>query len=305
MTKNPLPSIFVTTVDISIAEKMLSDLKEQSFEITAPLHTIFSAKKKGISCTLYKSGKLTVQGKEMAQFVEFYLEPEVLKSFDFTHQSTEKIDQTGRIGIDESGKGDFFGPLCIAGVFAEGDGIAGLKKIGVRDSKALSDSMILKIAKQIRENFLHHIVKINPLKYNELYRQFRNLNHLLAWGHATTIEHLVAKSKCTNVIVDQFAGEHIVINALKRKRLEVTLAQRHRAEEDLVVAAASILARETFLNGLESLGQEFGIKLPKGASAATIQAGKNLVRQYGKEVLEKVGKMHFKTLDAILGIRTE
>lgn len=290
---------FVTTVDLKIADKLLSDLKEQGFEISIPLYTVFSAKKTGISCTLYKSGKLTVQGKESSSFLEFYLEPEILGTFTHTYQELG-LDLTGRIGIDESGKGDFFGPLCIAGVYAEGDAIKKLQKLGVCDSKTLSDAAILKLAKSIRAEFLHHIVKINPLKYNELYRQFGNLNHLLAWGHATAIEQLVLKSHCHNVIIDQFAAEHVVITALKRKKLTVTLTQRHRGEEDLVVAAASILARETFLKGLEELSQSFGLVLPKGASAKTIQAGRTLVTKFGREALEKTGKLHFKTLDSIL-----
>lgn len=294
------PSTFVTTVDVKIADKLLSDLKEQGFEITVPAYTIFSAKKPGISCTLYKSGKLTVQGKEMGDFLEFYLEPHILGTFTHTYQDLD-LDKKGRIGIDESGKGDFFGPLCIAGVYAEGEDIAKLKAIGVRDSKTLSEGAILKIAKKIRTEFSHHIVKINPLKYNELYRQFGNLNHLLAWGHATTIEQLVLKTHCRNVIIDQFAAERVVITALKRKKLEVTLTQRHRGEEDLVVAAASILARETFVEGLKKLSEEFGIDLPKGASAQTIQAGRKLVKSLGPEGLAKVGKLHFKTAAIILG----
>lgn len=293
------PSTYVTTLDVKNAPKLLADLKEQGFEITIPAHTIFSAKKTGVSCTLYKSGKLTVQGKEMGAFLEFYLEPVILGTFTHTYPELE-LDHTGRIGIDESGKGDFFGPLCIAGVFAEGEEIAKLKAIGVCDSKTLSEAAILKIAKKIRADFNHHIVKINPLKYNELYRQFGNLNHLLAWGHATTIEHLVLKTHCRNVIIDQFAAERVVLTALKRKKLDVTLTQRHRGEEDLVVAAASILARETFVEGLKKLGEEYDMVLPKGASAQTIQAGRKLVRTLGPEVLTKVGKLHFKTAGIIL-----
>lgn len=292
---------FVATIDIKLADKMIADLKEQGFEISNPPYTLFSGKKKGVSCTLYTSGKLTVQGKDKAEFIEFYLEPKILGSFEFTYQSFN-LDLTGRIGIDESGKGDFFGPLCIAGVYAEGKGIADLKAIGVRDSKGLTESAILKIGRKIKAEFAHHVVKINPAKYNELYLQFGNLNHLLAWGHATTIEQLVIKTNCRNVIIDQFAAEHVVERALKRKKLEVELTQRHRGEEDVVVAAASILARQAFVEGLEQLGKEVGLELPKGASAGTIAAGKKLVREHGVEVLAKVGKLHFKTRNVILGL---
>lgn len=305
-SKSNRPSIFVTTVNIEIADKLLQDLINQGFETSTPLYTIFSAKKKNLSCTLYKSGKLTVQGKETESFIEFYLEPEILKTFDFKYEKESPlIDISPHIGIDESGKGDFFGPLCIAGVFAEGAAIADLKTIGVQDSKNISDIAIIKIGNKIKANYVHHIVKINPLKYNELYDQFKNLNLLLAWGHATVIEQLVIRTKCTNIVIDQFAAENVVVTALKRKKLEVSLTQRHRAEADLVVAAASILARQTFLEGLEQLGEQFSIDLPKGASSKTIAVGRNLVAKFGRESLNQVGKLHFKTLDSILGKESE
>ena len=297
---NSKPSTFVTTVDIKIAEKLKQDLLDQGFELSTPPYTIFSGKKKGVSCTLYESGKLMVQGKEMGEFIEFYLEPQLLGTFKFTYDEQDIVTDA-RIGIDESGKGDFFGPLCVAGVQAEGSAIVNLKKLGVKDSKALSDSTIIKIGKKIRSEYVHHIVKINPAKYNELYAQFKNLNHLLAWGHATAIEQLVARTGCQAVIIDQFADESVVLRALTRKKMQVNLTQRHRAEEDLVVAAASILARAAFLEGLAALSEKFKIELPKGASKQTIEAGKKLVREYGSEILEQMSKLHFKTLDSILG----
>jgi len=298
-SNKPSSSIFVQTIDLKLASKLIKDLTEQGFELTTPQYTVFSAKKKGVSCTLYQSGKLTVQGKEMSEFLEFYLEPHILGAFSHTYKNLD-IDQTARIGIDESGKGDFFGPLCIAGVYADSSNIGKLETIGVKDSKLLSDKAIMTVARAIRAEFIHHIVKINPLKYNELYAQFKNLNHLLAWGHATTIEQLVTKTNCRSVIIDQFASEHVVITALKRKKLEVDLTQRHRGEEDLVVAAASILARETFLKGLEDLSKQFGIELPKGASQSTIKAGRNFVGKHGQSALGNVGKLHFKTTQQVI-----
>lgn len=296
---NSHPKIFVTTVDTKLADKIIQDLREQGFEITTPQYTIFAAKKPGVSCSFYQSGKFTVQGKETETFIEFYLEPHILKNFAHTY-SSEELNTNARIGIDESGKGDFFGPLCIAGVYAKGEQIAKLKEIGVQDSKNLSDSAIVKIANAIKREVKHHVVRINPLKYNELQKQFGNLNHLLAWGHATTIEQLVLETQCRDVIIDQFADERVVIRALKRKKLEINLTQRHRAEEDLVVAAASILARQAFLEGLKRLGDEIGVLLPKGASKQVIEAGKKIYEHHGIEGLEKTAKLHFKTLHSII-----
>jgi ribonuclease HIII len=184
------PHSFVTNIDPSLQTKLKQDLNNQGFELTQPPHTVFSAQKKGVTCTLYLSGKLVVQGKDKAAFIEFYLEPEILKTFTFSHPLAD-MDLTPRIGIDESGKGDFFGPLCIAGVFAKADQYQKLHEIGVRDSKTISDRNINLIANQLKSHFLYHIVRISPAKYNEIYDNFRNLNRLLAWGHATTIEKLV------------------------------------------------------------------------------------------------------------------
>lgn len=301
MNPSSPPHSFVSTVDLKWADKLLRDLQQQEFVISTPPHTRFSAKKKGLTCTLYESGKLVVQGKAYAEFVEFYLEPEILKTFDFRHPLA-KMDLTPHIGIDESGKGDFFGPLCIAGVYVKTEEFAILQALGVKDSKTLTDSTIRKLAEKIKQHCLYHIVKINPPKYNQIYADFKNLNRLLAWGHATTIEQLVQRTGCQIVTVDQFADKWVVETALKRKNLSVTLTQRHRAEDDLAVAAASILARQAFIDGLHQLSQEIGIELPKGGSPKAIMpVGLAVLRRWGEEKLRGICKQHFKTLDAILG----
>ena len=296
---------FVTKIDIALAPKMKIALESQGFELTQPEYTCFTAKKKGVSCTLYKSGKLVVQGKDKKDFIEFYLEPEILMDLTYTlkQQGSTTLNLTPRIGIDESGKGDFFGPLCVAGVFADADQVQALEKLGVKDSKTLTEKKIEFFAKEIQRLCPYHIVKINPSRYNELHKHFGNLNTLLAWGHAQTIEHLMKKTGCNTVIIDQFAHESVVLKALRTKKLVVDLTQRHRAEEDVVVAASSILARWIFVKSLKELGEEMGVLLPKGASALTIRAGKELYRKEGLAGLNKAGKLHFKTLDAIVGKR--
>lgn len=292
-------SCFVVQLDLQLSEKLRELLLAQGFEITQPAYTLFQGKKKGLSCTLYTSGKLTIQGKEMKEFIEYYLEPEILGKFTFGYEHLA-VDETERIGIDESGKGDFFGPLCIAGVHAKEGSVTHLAQMGVKDSKLLNDTSIVKIAEKIKKDYQYHIVKINPEKYNELYEKFGNLNLLLGWGHATCIENLIDKTGCKKVIIDQFAHEHVVETALKRKKKEALLVQRHRGEQDLVVAAASILARAAFVEGLGFLEKKVNLPLPKGASKATIEAGKRLVSKNGAEILKFVGKLHFKTASHIL-----
>ncbi len=291
---------FVATLDKAVIPTLKHELEEQGFEFSTPPYTLFAAKKKGLSVTLYTSLKLTVQGKEMAEFIEYFLEPKILGTFHFTHPvAAAELDLTGRIGVDEAGKGDFFGPLCIAAVYAQGDQIIKMKELGIKDSKDLSDTTILKLADIIRKSFLYEVIRIGPSKYNEMYATFGNLNSLLAWGHATAIEKLSERSHCKNVVIDKFAHEQVVIKAVARKKLDITLTQKVRAEEDLVVAAASILARAAFVEAINKLSEDCGFEIPKGASDKVIQAGKKAVATFGRDVLDKLTKKHFKTTDQI------
>ncbi len=290
---------FVTTIDLSLTEKLREDLAARGFQFEKPLHTIFSAKKERLSCTLYLSGKLTVQGKDKDEFIQFYLEPEILGNLSYSHPELA-VDFTPHIGIDEAGKGDFFGPLCIAGLFADSEGIKELLKERVKDSKSIGDETVIKIAKRLKERFAHAIVTIFPERYNELYANFHNLNHLLAWGHATAIAEVVEKTGCKDVLIDRFGGEHLVENAVKKKNIDIRLTQRVRAEEDPVVAGASILARAAFLEGLKRTGVHLEINLPKGAGNPVLMMGRSLVRRYGPAILTKIAKLHFKTAQEIL-----
>ncbi|EKE21822.1 MAG: hypothetical protein ACD_7C00119G0001, partial [uncultured bacterium] len=211
---------FTAKIDINLAGKLQKDLEDQGFAIKSLPYAVFSAQKNGITCVLYESGSLVVQGKNKDEFIEFYLEPEILKSFKYTHPES-LVSMTPRIGVDEAGKGDFFGPLCIAGLYADEPGIKKLISLNVRDSKKIADRSILDIAEILKQNFKISVVRIFPEKYNELYLKFKNLNSLLAWGHSTVIEQLVEKTKCREVIIDQFANKSVVEYAVKRKKLEL------------------------------------------------------------------------------------
>lgn len=291
---------FTAAIDLNLAEKLKRDLEAQGFELSKPPYTLFSGKKKGVSCTLYESGKLTVQGKEMEPFIEFYLEPEILKEFKFSHPSAA-TDLSPRIGMDEAGKGDFFGPLCIAALYADSEGIRTLIEWGIKDSKRLSDDTIQKLAKKIRSSFAYTVIRLFPHKYNELYGKFKNLNRLMGWAHAAALGDVSQKTGCKEAILDQFADERIVNRQLEQKKLDVHLVQKVRGEEDVVVAGASILARAAFLDGMKELSEEHGVELPKGASHLVKKTASQLVSKHGPEILDKVAKTHFKTTKEILG----
>jgi ribonuclease HIII len=287
-------SCFTATIDLSLKDKLENDLKEQGFTLTEAPYAFFSAKKDGISCNLYLSGKLTVQGKRKKEFIEFYLEPEILRTLSYSHPEIG-VDPTARIGLDEAGKGDFFGPLCVSALYAAEGRALELVKLGVRDSKKMSDEKVLNLSKKLKDSFPYKTLRFFPETYNKLYEKFGNLNRMLAWGHSTALEDLSKYTQCKKAILDQFAKEHLMEEFLKKKKLDVDLTQRTHGEDDPVVAAASILARAAFLEGLEQLENQFHIKLPKGVSPAVLSAAKKAIVERGKEILPQISKTHFKT----------
>jgi ribonuclease HIII len=292
-------SCFVAIIDLSLADKIKSDLLQFGFELSNPTYTLFSGKKKGLSVTLYQSGKLMVQGKEMGEFIEFYIEPEILKSFTFSHPE-QYADMNAHMGSDEAGKGDFFGPLCIATVYADKETISKLLKMGINDTKKMTDKKTLDLAKKLKTEVTYHVVKIGPEKYNDLYNKFKNLNSLLAWGHAAAIDHVYQSSRCNKVIIDKFASDTLISNAVKRKNKDLELILRTKAEEDVVVAAAATLARATFLWALDDLSNLAGIKLPKGASDKVKEVAISICKKDGPEALAKFCKKHFKTYEEVI-----
>ena len=219
------------------------------------------------------------------------------------HHSRNAIE---RIGIDESGKGDYFGPLVIAAVFVDSTTQGELRLMEVRDSKKISDGRVLEMAPDIKTICPHSVIAIGPQKYNELYAKIKNLNRLLAWGHAKALETLLERGiTCERAISDQFGDERLILSALQEKGQKITLEQRPKAESDLAVAAASILARAEFLIRLKRLSSEVGTTLPKGASPAVELAAKMVVKKHGQERLGSVAKLHFKTTKAVLASVTE
>ncbi len=205
-----------------------------------------------------------------------------------------------RIGIDESGKGDYFGPLVIAAVLVDATTQGELRLMQVRDSKKISDGRILEMAPDIKTICPHSVIAIGPPKYNELYAKIRNLNRLLAWGHAKALETLLERVTCERAISDQFGNERLILNVLQEKGRKIVLEQRTKAESDLAVAAASILARAEFLLRLKRLSSEVGTTLPKGASPAVELAAKMIIKKHGQDRLGSVAKLHFKTTKAVL-----
>ncbi len=201
---------------------------------------------------------------------------------------------TGWIGTDESGKGDYFGPLVIGGVHVGSRTKNLLSNLKVRDSKRISDNVIKELDYQIRSSCIYSVVVIGPEKYNLLYQKMKNLNRLLAWGHARVIENILLRVDCKKAISDQFGSELYIKNALMKLGKQIELTQSPRAESDLGVAAASIIARAEFVRKMQRLSQECGFELPKGASEQVNSAARKIVEQMGNDALNRFVKLHFK-----------
>jgi ribonuclease HIII len=205
-----------------------------------------------------------------------------------------------RIGVDESGKGDFFGPLVTAACYVGPEHYAVLEE--VQDSKKLTDKKAIRLAAEIKQFCPHEVIVIGPERYNELYKEIKNLNRLLEWCHAQAISGLAARQPSKVAISDQFAKNTSGLRAKLDKRgcEDMKLISRVRAEADLAVAAASVLARAEFLHQLKRLGDIQGMELPKGAGPQVITAGRNLVRINGEDALRQTAKLHFKTTQKVL-----
>ena len=288
------------------ADKLRAILERQGFKFEPRPYTLCFGQKPGLTVAVYEKGpKAVIQGKETADFIQFTLEPEVLGEARLGYEDLHHPERfTPHFGIDESGKGDFFGPLVIAGAYTD-DAIARhLLEAGIRDSKSIgSDAQIRKMADIIRATpgLVSEVIVVSPEKYNPLYEKIGNLNRLLAWGHARIIENLCErKPECPSALSDQFANPIVLQRALMEKGRKIELRQQTKAESDYAVAAASILAREKFIDWLANAEKKWGVKLPKGASAAVLEAARTLVHQHGPDALRATAKLHFKTTQQAL-----
>lgn len=302
---------YVCTLDGSQAKQFRCLLEQQiGWMFDEIPYSLWRAKKDKTTIVAYNSGKCVVQGKETPDVVQFILEPNVLKEarFGYEHVLAEEENPDmfqPHAGIDESGKGDYFGPLVISAAYTDAAAARELLQLGVTDSKSIkSDRKIADLAREIR-SILHNrwsIVSIGPEAYNRMYDKIGNVNRLLAWGHARALEDLLEKApECPRAISDQFGRKETVIRALMEKGKKIILEQMPKAEADIAVAAASILARDRFVKSLEKLSEQSGETLPKGAGGGVDAIARKLAAGGGIEALRSFAKLHFKTTDKALG----
>ena len=306
MAANEKPlTLYTSPLTPEQAAKLRAILVEGGYKFEPKPYTLYYATKDRLNVAVYEKGpKVVLQGKGTEEFVTFRLEPEVLGAAKLGYEELHNPEMFApHFGVDESGKGDFFGPLVIAGCYTDRGIAHTLMDAGVTDSKRIgSDKRIRELADTIRrtQGAVHSVVAIGPERYNEMYAKFKNLNRLLAWGHARIIENLLElRSDCPRALSDQFANPALIKRALLEKGRGIVLEQRTKAESDVAVAAASILAREKFIDWLHKTGAQFQRELPRGASGAVKDAARALVAQHGADVLMKVAKTHFKTASEI------
>ncbi|CAB4244181.1 Ribonuclease HIII [Methylacidimicrobium sp. AP8] len=296
----PPPSTF----SFSLAPEQINELRERlrqkGFEMRSLPHGLFDARGPSLVVRAYRTGTVLIQGRAAADFVEMFLEPEILREVRIGPPETGKPeDDSPHAGSDECGKGDFFGPLVVAAVYVDPQTAPALRRLGVRDSKEIkSDAQAVRLGEEIRKAVRGRcaVVAIGPPKYNELYARFGNLNRLLAWAHAAALAEIARKvPSCPRALVDQFAKAPVLDRAIRQQGLSLRVDQKPRAESDIAVAAASLLARMEFLRRLVLLGKEAGRTLPKGASSPVLAAAQEIVRSQGADRLRALAKVHFRT----------
>ncbi len=296
---------FTFKLDKNQQHLLTEELKKTKYtEILVP-HTTIAASVPNCRINLYKSGKLLIQGKSAQEWITFTLEPYILKEVVTGYeQLLDPEASEPHMGIDESGKGDFFGPLVIASAYVDENLVEKLREMGVRDSKKISsDNVAINLARDIRKLLGDRcsMVTIGPRAYNRMYTKIRNVNKMLAWGHARAIENLLEKvPDCPRALSDKFGPTHQIERALMDKGKKIQLDQRTKAESDPAVAAASILARAGFICAMRKMGKEYGFEVPKGASDKVRREAEKLVAQKGPGILLETAKCHFQTTDKVL-----
>jgi ribonuclease HIII len=300
--KKPI-TLYTLKLDQAQLEKLKQYLDYHLWEFYEVEHALFGFRNEKVNVVGYHSGKLVVQGKKTEDFIINILEPEITKNpllgYDEIHHP-EWFEF--HAGMDESGKGDLFGPLIAATVIADGDMVKTWMENGIKDSKSVtSDRKIFDLEKQIRstKGVVIETAWANMPKYNELYTKFGNLNKLLAWFHAKALEAALDKKKAPWGLLDQFSKQPLTRGFLKTHK-DFVLKQQTKAESDPVVAAASIIARAQFVRSMQKLEETSGIEIPKGAGSQAAGALRKLIGKFGPDCVNQYVKVHFKTVNEVI-----
>lgn len=308
----PLTLWTETFTDAQIAALREFCADANGFEATETPYAIFSCRSKPLKVTVvaYTSRKVVVSGKGTREFVENVVEPRITGVAKLGYDDVHHPEWFERhAGLDESGKGDLFGPLVSCCVIAGGDAVKSWIEAGVRDSKTVAESAIFELEKKIRATpgVVVKTATTTMPKYNALYAgKFGNLNTMLAHFHFVALREALfaARESAAGTpewgLLDQFSKTPLVQRELARNGVDFDLRMRTKAESDPVVAAASIVARAVYVRAVKELEKIAGAALPKGCSAGTRKAGEALVAKFGRERFGEFAKLHFKTAEEAL-----
>ena len=315
----PKKTVFTFELTNDQQELLLGIMMTGNYRRREVPYSLYSIEGDHFNATLYqkeKHGKrkLCVQGSKAEDFVLFQLEPIVLGAATLGYEKELNPELfTAHAGSDESGKGDYFGPLVVCAAFTDEKLSDEMAKLGVKDCKQMSDKSVLAVGANLRALLgpdRYSVVKLGNPAYNRLYAKMRNINRMLAWAHATAIEELLGKiPECARVVIDQFAPtEATILRALKPRGKAAKIEQRHKAESDIAVAAASVIARELFIRACLDMGKAcFGEnagddeKIPLGSSDPRVrELAEKMVKEHGANWLMNNAKAHFQTTDKVL-----
>ncbi len=318
----PKKTCFTFEITEDQTEKLLGLMVTGNYRQREVPYALYSIEGNGFNATVYskvKHGKrkLCIQGSKAEDFVLFSVEPLVLGSAGLGYEDVlDPLAKAPHGGSDESGKGDYFGPLVVCCCYVDHALAETVQKLGARDCKKMTDSSVLKVGAELRKALGpsgYSFVKIGPAAYNRLYAKIKNINRLLAWAHAKAIDNLLAlQPTCPRIVIDQFARtEAVITRALTPRARKITIDQHHKAESDIAVAAASVIAREIFLREMIKMSQEvYGeakdekgepLRLPIGSSSPRVrEVACEQVQAKGPVWLMNHCKAHFQTTDKVL-----
>lgn len=263
--------------------------------VKPPQYAKWALKCENCNITCYTSGKTVFQGKDAYIYASPFLSEEQIIDNQLSN------DIFPQAGSDEVGTGDYFGPVVVCGCIVTSETNDILKKLGVRDSKQLKDEDILKIGPTILKNVPHSILIVNNEKYNEVH-QTNNLNEIKSKLHNQVYVHLRRKYGLPEFkIIDQFTPESSYYRYLKNEPLVISGIHFETKAEDKYpsVAAASVLARYTFLKEWEKMEKKYDMTFQKGAGSKVDTCAKEFINKYGKDELSKVAKLHFKNTEKL------
>jgi ribonuclease HIII len=295
---------YTCTVNAGQIAQIRRDLEARGFSFDTVPYAHYRARKEKVNLVAYESGKLVVQGQGTQDLVQFYLEPEVLGEarLGYEHLLDPEFYET-RIGVDESGKGDYFGPLVTAGVLVDATVVELWRNGGIQDSKRIKSAkridQLVRLIQSTNGAVAKRVV-VGNRAYNRLHKKMRNVNNLLGWAHARAIEDVLGVADAPKAISDQFGDPAIIKRSLMQRGKKIELIQRTKAESDMAVAAASIIARGEFVQRLEQMEKKWDTRFPPGASRQVREAAVEFVKKHGAEDLVEVAKIHFRTTEQVL-----